>query len=54
MSYMVGGMEDPYVTISAASSEGNVDRQNWTNVQYPDIYNYTIAVCNLIGQLEYV
>ena len=51
---MVGGMEDPYITISAASSEGTVDRQDWPNVLYPDIYNYTTAVCNLIGQLEYV
>ena len=39
----VGGMEDPYFTISGASSEGSVDWQDWPDVQYPDIYNYFIA-----------
>ena len=37
---LLGGMQDPYVTISVNTS---VDWLNWPNVEYPDIYNYFIA-----------
>ena len=40
---MVGGMEDPYFTISGAGFEDIVDWQDWPDVQYPEIYNYFVA-----------
>ena len=44
---MLGGMEDPYTTITSASSEARVDWPHWpdihVHVRYPDIYNYFVA-----------
>ena len=42
---LLGDIEDPYVSISAASSSrsSGVDWQQWPDVEYPDIFNYLIA-----------
>ena len=35
--------EDPYVEGSSVAPESAIDWQDWSNVEYPDIYNYLIA-----------
>ena len=40
---MVGGMQDPYLTINVVSLEECIYFLIWPNVEYPDIYNYFIT-----------
>ena len=40
---ILGGIEDPYVEGSSVAPESAIDWQDWSNVEYTDIYNYLIA-----------
>ena len=41
---MVGGMQDPYLTITSGRSDINsLDWQDWPSVEHPDIYNYLLT-----------
>ena len=41
---MLGGAQDPYLTINIIKSTGEcVEWFNWPNVEYPDIFNYFVT-----------
>ena len=40
---ILGGIEDPYVEGSSVAPESAIDWQDWSDVEYTDIYNYLIA-----------
>lgn len=40
---MLGGMQDPYLTINVVSLEECIYLLIWPNVEYPDIYNHFIT-----------
>ena len=40
---ILGGIEDPYVEGSSVAPESAIDWQDWSNVEYTNIYNYLIA-----------
>ena len=40
---ILGCIEDPYVEGSSVAAESAIDWQDWSNVEYTDIYNYLIA-----------
>ena len=42
---MLGGAQDPYLTINIIKSTGEcVEWFNWPNVEYPDIFNYFVTL----------
>ena len=40
---ILGGIQDPYVTVNVIRSEEHIDWLNWPNIEYPDIYNYFVT-----------
>ena len=40
---ILGGIEDPYVEGSSVAPESAIDWQDWSDVEYTDIYNYLVA-----------
>ena len=40
---ILGGIEDPYVEGSSVAPESAIDWQDWSDVEYTDIYNYLLA-----------
>ena len=44
---ILGGIEDPYVERSSVVPESVIDRQDWPDMEYPDIYNYLIDTPSL-------
>ena len=46
---VLGGIDDPYKKTSR-STVGNLDWQQWPEVQYPDIFNYLIATTSSYTQ----
>ena len=39
---ILGGITDPYLTME--QSQDSLEWQDWPEVQYPDIYNYLVAI----------
>ncbi len=38
---ILGGITDPYLTME--QNQDSLEWQDWSEVQYPDIYNYLVA-----------
>ena len=47
---MLGGVQDPYVSVTMIGEQDSLDWLRWADIEYPNIYNYFIATPGVTKQ----